>query len=519
MPFLTPPERAQLDRLLRPRLGLGVWGRRFLPNHFGRPASPLHHWLADTLQGLHRRRGTRLAVIAPRGNAKTTWISLAYPLYAALNNLEPYTWLLSDSADQAVQNLTTIKQELEGNELLAGVYPRTAGPGPVWRANRIELRNGCVIEAHGTGSRVRGRKTRRSRPSLVIGDDLESEEHATSATLRDRSWRWFTRSVLNAGNPETNFLCAGTTLHRESLISRLQRQPGWQARLFKSVIRWPARMDLWAQWEGLLSDWENSDRDAAARAYFERNRPAMEEGAEVLWPAMESLYHLMQLRVTIGHAAFAAEKQGDPFDPSRSEFPESYFGGPGFWFEAWPQNLDVKVLSLDPSKGKDSDIGDYSALVKLGYDQRGVGYNQRGVVYVEADLQRRPTPQIVAEGVEMARQFRPDAFAVEVNQYQELLCVELGREAANRQVPLPVVPVENTVNKQVRIRRLGPYLSQRQFRFKARSPGTILLVEQLKDFPNGDHDDGPDALEQGLRILIDLYNGRQRPTAPRRLKV
>jgi hypothetical protein len=67
------------------------------------------------------------------------------------------------------------------------------------------------------------------------------------------------------------------------------------------------------------------------------------------------------------------------------------------------------------------------------------------------------------------------------------------------------------VNKQVRIRRLGPYLSQRKLRFKSRSPGTALLVQQMRDFPVGDHDDGPDALEMGLRLLIEFWNGKANP--------
>jgi predicted phage terminase large subunit-like protein len=67
-------------------------------------------------------------------------------------------------------------------------------------------------------------------------------------------------------------------------------------------------------------------------------------------------------------------------------------------------------------------------------------------------------------------------------------------------------------NKEVRIRRLGTYLAQRLLRFKNRSPGTALLVQQMMDFPVGDHDDGPDALEMALWLMIDLWNGRMEQT-------
>ncbi|HEV3117352.1 MAG TPA: hypothetical protein VGY58_09880, partial [Gemmataceae bacterium] len=60
------------------------------------------------------------------------------------------------------------------------------------------------------------------------------------------------------------------------------------------------------------------------------------------------------------------------------------------------------------------------------------------------------------------RQFRPDGFAIEVNQFQELLSAEFLRAGEQRHVHLPVYGLSNQVNKDVRIRRLGPYLSQRK---------------------------------------------------------
>jgi predicted phage terminase large subunit-like protein len=140
-----------------------------------------------------------------------------------------------------------------------------------------------------------------------------------------------------------------------------------------------------------------------------------------------------------------------------------------------------------------------------------VGIDSNGVVYVEADLARRPTPQMVADGVALCSRFRPTAFGVEANQFQELLCGEFAAEFT-RQGLHHIVPaaIHNQASKLVRIRRLGPYLSQRRFRLLARSPSTKLLVDQLRDFPAGAHDDGPDALEMALRLAEDVWRGRMR---------
>jgi len=227
----------------------------------------------------------------------------------------------------------------------------------------------------------------------------------------------------------------------------------------------------------------------------------MDEGAVLLWPEVEDLYTLMCIRAESGRAAFEREKQNSPINPELCEWPEGYFDET-IWFDEWPDGLALRTMGLDPSKGRDDRRGDFSALVMLGVDREGV-------LYVEADLARRPTPQIVAEGVELFRRFAPDVFGIEANQFQDLLAGEFEGEFRRQGIlgGRPV-PLENRVNKLVRIRRLGPYLSGRRLKFKSGSPGTQLLVEQLKTFPVGDHDDGPDALEMAVRLAAELLRSR-----------
>jgi predicted phage terminase large subunit-like protein len=477
------------------------WGQEYLKAHFVLAPSAMHRWLGRQLDAMRRERGLKVNLIGPRGSAKSTLATLCYVLRAAVEGWEPYIWIVSDTSDQAKIHLDNLRNELSENERLHLDYSGAKGRGRHWRSSAIELPNQVTIEAYGTGQGIRGRRRRAARPSLIVCDDLENDSHIASASQREVTRRWFRGTLLNAGTPRTNVVNVATALHREALALELARTAGWTSRTFPAIETWPTNTELWKEWEAIYCDADNPDAREAAREFYERRRAEMDAGAVVLWPDMENLYTLMRMRVEIGQTAFDREKQGLPVNPESCEWPEEYFAEE-IWLDAFPKKLTTRAIALDPSKGRDAGRGDYSAYVFVGIDSRGV-------FHVEADLARRPTPVMVADGVALCLRFRPHAFGVEANQYQELLCSEFAAELA-RQGISHIVPaaIHNYGSKIVRIRRLGSYLSQRRLRFLASSPSTRLLVEQLRDFPVGAHDDGPDALEMALRLAEDVLHER-----------
>lgn len=480
------------------------WARTYLPHYFTRPPSAMHHWLAEEFARLEHERGGQLNVIGPRGSAKSTLASLAWPLRLAVEGREPYIWLVSDTRDQAQAHLEHLHAELADNPRLAADYPQAVASLPVRRKGAVQLANGVRIEAFGTGQRIRGRRRRASRPTLIVCDDLQNDQHIVSATQREWTQRWFHGALLGAGTRHTNVVHLATALHRDALALVLHRTPGWISRIFRAIERWPDNMQLWEEWEAIYTDPHRPDAAAQARAFYEQHRDELESGAHLLWPEEQDLYTLMCQRAERGRASFEREQQGSPLNPAECEWPESYFDAT-LQFDLWPRDLVVKTLALDPSKGRDARRGDYSAYVLLGIDRQGL-------IYLEADLARRPTPQMVADGVRLWLSFRPDAFGIEEQQYHDLLAAEFAAALAAAGMPaLQPCPLANRVPKAVRIRRLGPYLAARRVRFKSRSAGTTLLLNQLRDFPLGDHDDGPDAAEMALRLAIELLS---LPAAP-----
>jgi len=187
--------------------------------------------------------------------------------------------------------------------------------------------------------------------------------------------------------------------------------------------------------------------------------------------------------------------QQDPGVYGNAEWPREYFDDAKIWADAaeWPDAFEAQAIAVDPSKGKDAKKGDYSAIVSTGF--------ARNTVWVDASIERRPVEAIAVDAVRMSYRTGCGKIGLEANAFQDLIGPEITRAAQTLGVIAPeVLLFFNSVEKTLRISRLGPPLEVGQIKIR-RNAGGELLVKQLKDFPYGDHDDGPDALEMSLRLL------------------
>jgi len=477
------------------------WFKHYLPHYVERPFSYMHRdFSTNVVHQTQTHRGVRYVRVAHRGSAKSSFFTLGKPLYDVCNATEQYIIVSADTAPQARKYLASIKVELETNEALAEDYPQICGKGETWTKNSIITRNGIMIEALGAGNPIRGRRHGQHRPSLIIVDDPENDKSKYSATTREHKREWFFNSVMKAGSQDTNFIVIGTPLHRECLVSHIMRTPGWDRKAFKAFFRMPTRMDLWAEWESIYAALSKG-AEQKADEFYKQHQKEMDEGAIVAWPELYSVLALMKMRA-MGHSSFEQEMQCNPIDYSLCEWGDM-FDGEDIWFDEWPpQNQWVtSVMALDPSKGKDARRGDYQAIIFLVVDVDGL-------LWVDCDMRRRPVRQLVQDMVAYTKHEKPDCAVVESNQFQECIVLECEDEAIRQQLLSPIVPLDNgSTNKNVRIRRLDPYVTRRRIRFKKRSRGARMLVEQMCTWPTGDHDDGPDALEMAVRKAGQLMAG------------
>ncbi len=77
-------------------------------------------------------------------------------------------------------------------------------------------------------------------------------------------------------------------------------------------------------------------------------------------------------------------------------------------------------------------------------------------------------------------------------QFQEFLRQELVNRSAALGVPVPARAVLPNTDKGLRIESLQPHCANGLILF---SPAHKELLDQLRHYPDADHDDGPDALQ------------------------
>jgi predicted phage terminase large subunit-like protein len=484
-----------------------VFCQTYLPGYFKDPPSSMHEELFGLLAEATSQRGARLALAAPRGHAKTSIVSTAYTLWCICYGLEPYMVLVSNTADQARDLLSHIKRELESNTRLLEDFPELSEssqvPGPPrWRKDEIITRNDIKVTAVGVGGSVRGRKHRQHRPTLVILDDIENETEVRSPDQRERLNEWFSKAILKLGSATTNLILVGTILHYDSLLARLvdpAKTPGWTARVYKAVIRWSERQDLWQSWETIYKGLEEHEGDTgpkAAKAFFDTSKAEMLEGTSVLWPQREGYLALMEIRVREGRASFDSEKQNEPTNPEDCLFRESDFV---FWDDQFACEQDlinaiggnaVFYGACDPSLGRKGRQHDDTAIVSIVKDQ------STGVMYVvDADLRKRKPDDVLDTAIAYNQRRKYQKFAFESNQFQDFLADEFIARSRARGRQVPVEKVAHTSDKILRIQTLQPLVSAGTIRFCRKQ---VALLEQLRQFPHAAHDDGPDALEMAV---------------------
>ncbi|TRW26238.1 hypothetical protein FL857_06000 [Criibacterium bergeronii] len=500
-------------------IDLEYFARAYFPHYFSRESASFHKELdhiwsdgvmkdlnvysKEAAKKIYTLPGNKRAVAAPRGHAKSTNLTFKDTLHSILYAYKHFILIISDVYDQATGFLESIKTELEENEHIKEDFGDITGR--IWKQDVVLTSTGIKIVARGSNQKVRGIKHKQYRPDLIICDDIENDELVRTVEQRRKLEDWYFKALSKAGDTYTDIVYVGTVLHYDSLLSKLLKNTGYKSQKYKAVISFAVNSQLWDKWEQIYVDLDDEDRQEHARRYFSDNKDAMLEGADVLWEEKLSYYDLMKMRVDEGESSFNSELQNEPINPDDCLFNEEWFD----YYNPFETNFSDGFEFfgfVDPSLGK-SKKSDFSAIITIA-KQISTGY-----MYVEdADVQRRHPDKIINDILEKAVRLKKQynssykIFGAETNQFQWFLKEQLAKEAAKRNIYLPIEEVSQSSDKIMRIQTLQPDIKNKYIKFNKNHKK---LLEQLKYFPMADHDDAPDALE-ACRSLASKYKKKLR---------
>ena len=348
-PVADPARRAAAEASLQ------VFCETYRRDVFYLPWSADHVELIATIEEVVLHGGLH-AVAAPRGSGKTSLCEAAC-LWAGLKGVREFIVLIGAEEEHAIELLSSIKTEIECNELLLADFPEAIYPfrqlqgmsnrckGQLYRGQRTHLQwkdkqivfpmipgskaSGVIIRVAGLLGRIRGMKHTRPdgrvvRPSLVICEDPQTDASAASPSMSHKRESVLAGAILNLAGPGRKIagIMPCTVIRPGDMADRILNRklhPEWQGRRYKLIYQWPTNEKLWQQYAEILRAPGGSYREnlVSATEFYRANQETMDQGARVAWPAryeegeISALQHAMNLKLR-DEAAFFAEMQNQP---------------------------------------------------------------------------------------------------------------------------------------------------------------------------------------------------------------
>ncbi len=276
------------------------------------------------------RYGGDHAIAGPRGEGKTR-LAIYGALYLAIRRLSVFPIVIGKSQTKSQNELKTIKERLQQNELLIADFPEIGVPfqavGPWSSRARMQTVNGgeytnieigadhlifptitraqlpddwpedcepvsCgqILSSLGVDGPIRGTNFRDERPTLAILDDIENAMTADSDTSIEANEDIIEKDIggLGGSGRRVSRVMLCTTQNRKCIAYKYtdrKQKPSWNGVRFRKMITRPDRMDLWERYIELRQGREDDDPEArAAHRFYVAHRDKMDEGCEISNP-------------------------------------------------------------------------------------------------------------------------------------------------------------------------------------------------------------------------------------------
>jgi|TARA_R100001460_G_scaffold1862_7_gene6631 predicted phage terminase large subunit-like protein len=317
-------------------------------------------------------------------------------------------------------------------------------------AGRWETTEGGEYFASGVGGAITGRGA-----DILIIDDPHSEQDALSETAMDMAYEWYTSGPRQRLQPGGTIILVMTRWSKKDLTGQL----------------------LKAQMSDLKADkWELIEF------------PAIMPSGKPVWEEFWKIEELEGIRASLPHGKWAAQWMQEPTGGEGAIIKKEWIN---IWEKSEPPVAEYIIQSYDTAFLK-SERADYSAITTWGVFYKDEG-GEPNIILLDSIKDRYDFPELKEIAYENYIHWDPDVVIIEA----KASGLPLTQELRKMGIPVQNYSPNRGQDKIVRANAVAP-LFESGMVWVPETRWAEELVEELTEFPNGEHDDLVDSTTQAL---------------------
>lgn len=432
-------------------------GSAILFAHKHKEAAPAFH---VEVMDLWAAADELVVIQAFREGAKTTLSEEFLLMEAAFGNFK-YALIFGETYTKACQRIDAIKHEVATNSKLHSLFGDLKGS--VWSENRLLLKNGVLLEAHGFEEEIRGYKHRDARPDRAYLDDIENKAMVRDTATVDANWKKLYLQLIPAMDKNGRVRMTGTPLADDCMITRAAASSDWVSAKFPICDRDPYDPEAQSLWPDRYPiEWVR-----AKKAQFERAGMLREFNQEYM--------------------LIATGAQGKPFTEEMLRFED-----------VAPATFAPRVVIIDPARTVEVKKSDQTGHVTVSRLGTRIYVHQSGGEYWQPD-------EIVAGAFTMSRAHDDAQVVIEKNSLDDWLLQPIRAMSLITGQALDMKPVNapQDRDKAAFIMGLRPFFLAGDIILVGGRAKHQQLVAQILNFPTGKRD-VLNALAYALRVFAGV---------------
>ena len=416
-----------------------------------------HRKMAAAFDEIASGKLKRLIINMPPRHTKSEFASHLFPAYLLGKNPKLKIIEATHTADLAI-NFGRKVRDLIDTEEYAGIFPRTELKADSRSAGKWLTSQGGEYYASGIGGALAGRGA-----DLFIIDDPHSEQDAFSDRALEEAYDWFMTGPRQRLQPGGAIVIVMTRWSKKDLTGKLVRK---------------------------------MTQEKAADQWKVIEFPAILPSGNPLWPEFWKLDELETIRASVPPSKWAAQYMQRPTGEGISIIPKE-------WFNIWPNdnppNCEYLIQSYDTAFLK-NERADFTAITTWGvfYPEGKINdelYSgeEAHLILLDCIKERFDFPELKREAMRLYEHWEPDTVIIETKASGIPLTQELRRLG----IPINTYSPNRGQDKIARLNSVSPIFQDGKI-WVPDNRWAEELMEEVTDFPNGEHDDLVDATTLAL---------------------